>query len=143
MATVLNRRVRRIRCGQRGETLLEFAFASVIFFTMVFGAVEFGIAVWHYNLVSDLAQEGARYAAVHGQYSGQSIDEATVNEHVQSRATSLLVGTTATTPSGPPNMKSPGEMIEVRVDYTISAGGGFLPVWSIPIHSTAQMIVAR
>jgi hypothetical protein len=131
------------RRGERGETLIEFAFASLIFFTMVFGAVEFGIAVWNYNLVSDLAQEGARFAAVHGQRSTSPIDESGVNAYVQTRATGLLTGAIATTPSGAPNTKSAGDVIAVRVDYTIVAGGGLLPFWNIPVYATAQMIVAR
>ena len=110
---------------------------------MMFGTIEFGIAIWNYNLVSDLAQEGARYAAVHGQHSGSAIGTAEVNTYVQSRASGLLTGATVTTPLGAPNTKSVGTVIEVRVDYTIVAGGGVLPLWNIPIFSTAQMIVAR
>jgi Flp pilus assembly protein TadG len=50
----------------RGQSLVEFAFASIVFFMMLFGIVEFGIAVWRYNMVADLAQEGARWASVRG-----------------------------------------------------------------------------
>lgn len=127
--------------SERGETLVEFAFASLIFFAMVFGALEFGIAVWNYNLVSDLAQEGARYAAVHGQNSGSPVNEAAVNAFVLSRAAGLPVN--ATTPAGPPNSKLPGATVEVRVSYTLAVGGGVIPAWNIPIYSSAKMIVAR
>lgn len=126
--------------SERGETLIEFAFASVIFLTMIFGALEFGIAVWNYNLVSNLAQEGARYAAVHGQQSGSPIDITAVGTFVQARAVGLSVSTTM---PAAPNTLAPGSLVEVRVSHTLSVGGGLLPFWNFPVSSTARMTVAR
>jgi len=131
----------RARHCERGETLIEFAFASVIFFTIVFGGIEFGLAVWNYNLVSDLAQEGARYAAVHGQNSGSAITEAQVASYVQTRAIGLSV--TTTTPAGAPNTKIPGTVVQVQVVHNLNVGGGLLPRWTFPVSSTAGMIVTR
>jgi len=108
---------------------------------MVFGAIEFGLAIWNYNLVSDLAQEGARYAAVHGQTSDSPANEAGVVAFVESRSSALLTGIVVTTPAGAPLRA--GETVEVRVDYSLVAGGGLIPSWNIPIFSTARMIVAR
>lgn len=125
----------------RGETLVEFAFASVIFFTMVFAAIEFGIGVWNYNLVSNLAQEGARYAAVHGANSGSPASQTDVANFVQARAVGLPV--TTTTPLGAPSAKIAGSVIEVQVVHSLNVGGGLLPAWNFPIASTARMIVAR
>ena len=136
-------RRQRHRRGERGETLVEFAFASVIFFMIVFGALEFGNAIWNYNLISDLAQEGARYAAVHGLNSGSPVNTAAVDTYVQGRASGLLTGITVTTPNGSPSTLKSGDVVSVRVAYTITAGGGFIPSWNIPISSTAHMIVAR
>lgn len=132
------------RRSERGETLIEFAFASVIFFAIVFGALEFGNAIWNYNLISDLAQEGARYAAVHGLNSGSPVNNSAVQTYVEGRASGLLTGIiTVTTPNGSPATLKSGDVVAVRVDYTITAGGGFIPSWNIPIYSTANMIVAR
>jgi Flp pilus assembly protein TadG len=132
---------RQRRRSERGETLVEFAFASVIFLTVVFGALEFGIAVWNYNLVSDLAQEGARYAAVHGQNSGSPVTEADVATFVQTRAVGLNV--TTTTPAGEPNTLVAGSVVEVNVSHTLALGGGLLPFWNFPVQANAKMIVAR
>ena len=61
---------RRRRMGDdRGENLIEFALVSTIFFMTLFGTIIFGIGVWRYNMVADLAQEGARWASVHGSTS--------------------------------------------------------------------------
>lgn len=129
--------------SQRGQVIVEFAFASLIFCTVVFGALEFGVAIWNYNLVSDLAQEGARYAAVHGANSGSPVDAAAVNAFVQSRASGLLSGVNATTPAGAPGTLAAGAVVEVRVDYTIAVGGSLLPTWNIPVATSARMIVMR
>ena len=131
----------RSRRFERGETLIEFAFASVIFFVMIFGTIEFGIAIWNYNLVSDLAQEGARYAAVHGLNSGSPMTEAQVGTYVDTRAIGLSV--TTTTPLGSPGGMAAGNIVEVQVAHTLTAGGGLLPAWNFNIQSTARMIVTR
>jgi Flp pilus assembly protein TadG len=138
-----SQRISRRRRGERGESLVEFAFASVIFFAIVFGALEFGNAIWNYNLISDLAQEGARYAAVHGLNSGSPANTAAVDTFVQGRASGMLTGITVSTPAGSPSTLKSGDVVSVRVDYTITAGGGLIPSWNIPIYSTANMIVAR
>jgi Flp pilus assembly protein TadG len=134
-------RRRTARSGERGETLIEFAFASVIFFMMIFGALEFGIAVWNYNLVSDLAQEGARYAAVHGQNSGSPKTESDVATYVASRASGLPI--TTTTPLGPPGGKVAGTIVQVQVLHTLALGGGLLPFWNFPVQSQASMMITR
>ncbi len=136
-----NHRLRRAKgSSERGESLIEFAFASVIFLTMIFGTLEFGIAVWNYNLVSNLAQEGARYAAVHGQLSGSAVDVTAVDAFVQSRAVGLAV--TTSMPAAP-NTLAPGALVEVRVSHTLVVGGGLIPFWNFPVSSTARMVVAR
>lgn len=145
-----SRALRRQRGSSTGESLIEFAFASVIFLTIVLGALEFGIAVWNYNLVSDLAQEGARFAAVRGQTAGTacsglalpcSASAADVQTFLQSRAAGLTV--TVTTPLGAPSSIPAGNIVEVRVSHTLAIGGGMIPFWNFPIVSSARMVVAR
>jgi len=112
-----------------------------MFFMMIFGAIEFGLAVWEYNLVSDLAQEGARYAIVHGANSGSPKTEAQVASYVQSRAIGMNV--TTTTPLGAPGTMAAWSVVEVQVSHTMAWGGGILPTWNFPVTSRAQMIVTR
>ena len=144
-------RARRTRrSAEAGESLVEFAFASVIFLSIVLGTIEFGIAVWNFNLVSNLAQEGARFAAVRGQTAGSacsgmalpcSATNANVQAFVQNRASGLPV--TVTTPAGAPNAIAAGNMVEVRVSHTLALGGGLIPAWNFPVVGSARMIVAR
>jgi Flp pilus assembly protein TadG len=131
------------RQGQRGETLIEFAFASVIFFMLIFGIIQFGIVIWNYNLVSNLAQEGARYAAVHGAGSGATQNESQVATWVQSRAIGMAVTTTMSPSTAAPGNVIAGNPVAVTVTHTLNWGGGLLPVWSFNVQSTARMIVTR
>ena len=132
---------RRRRNGERGESLIEFAFASMMFFASIFAVLEFGQVIWRYNLVSNLAQEGARYAAVHGLNSGSPMSEAQIGTYVTSRSIGMAV--TVTTPGGAPNTILPGNMVEVRVVHNLSIGGGILPLWSFPMQSTGRMMITR
>ena len=129
--------------GERGETLIEFAFASVIFFMLIFGIIQFGIAIWNYNLLSNLAQEGARYAAVHGAGSGAAQNESQVASFVQARAVGMTVTTTLAPTSSAPGNVTAGNPVAVTVTHTLNWGGGLLPRWNFNIQSTARMIVTR
>lgn len=44
-----------------GTSAVEFALVSALFFTLLFGIVEFGRAVWLYQSVSAASREGTRY----------------------------------------------------------------------------------
>jgi Flp pilus assembly protein TadG len=130
----------RVR-SERGQTLVEFAFASILFLTTIFGIVEFGLAVYHYNLVSDLAQEGARWASVRGS-SPTAVMHATsddVQSFVQGRALGIPV--TVTTTWSPGN--NPGDVVRVQVTNSYTPLAGLLPTSGMTLQSTAEMMMSR
>ncbi len=140
--TDMRRPGRSSRRGERGETLLEFAFASVIFFLVVFGTLEFGHAIWQYNLVSDLAQEGARWASVRGSTSSSPATAADVQTFVRSRAYGLTV--TVTTAPVPSSMSGNGtNTVAVTVQQNFALAVPFLSASTIPMSSTARMVMSR
>ena len=49
---------------ERGQDLVEFALIAPILFLLLFGLMEFGVAIWHYNTLAQAAREGARAALV-------------------------------------------------------------------------------
>jgi len=49
---------------ERGASLLELAIVASIFFTSLFGVLEFGRLLWIHNTLRDAARRGARYAVV-------------------------------------------------------------------------------
>jgi len=54
------------RAGERGNTMVEFAFVVLIILTILFGIVDFGRALYAYHFISNAAREGTRYASVRG-----------------------------------------------------------------------------
>jgi len=55
---------KRIEKSEKGQTLLEFALVTLIFFILVFGMIEFGRALWTWNTIVQAIWAGARYAVV-------------------------------------------------------------------------------
>jgi len=56
----------RISRGAEGASLVEFAFASTIFFAVFIGLMEFGLACYTFHYVSSAARQGSRWAMVRG-----------------------------------------------------------------------------
>jgi len=57
--------VRRDRGRERGQALVEFSLAIIVFLTLMMGIVDFGRAIYQYNGVSQAAREIARATAAH------------------------------------------------------------------------------
>ena len=54
--------MRNNRSSQKGGTLLEAAITLMLFFTLIFGVLEFGRAYNLYQTITNAAREGARYS---------------------------------------------------------------------------------
>jgi Flp pilus assembly protein TadG len=50
--------------AQRGVAAVEFAFASLFFFTLLFGVIEMGRMLWAWNAAVEATRLGARTAVV-------------------------------------------------------------------------------
>ena len=133
---------RRGRHPERGDSLVEFAVSVVLFLTTIFGTMEFGLGVWQYNMLSNLAQEGARWAAVRGSTAGSPADAAAVRAFVESRSLGLaLTAVTTTWPDAGDN--APGKRVQVVVQKDFTPLTLLLPHTTLPLSSRAQMIIAR
>jgi Flp pilus assembly protein TadG len=138
-----------------GQTIIEFALASAMFFATIFGILEYGQAVWRSNMVSTLAQEGARWAAVRGGGASGGISPAyasDVQTYVSARAVGLSVVATTytvdankncTTTTTDPRDLSAGDGVCVKVTNTFQLLTAFIPHASLTFHGTAQMTMAR
>jgi Flp pilus assembly protein TadG len=58
--------------------MVEFALVAMTFFMLIFGLIDFGRAVFEYNLLASSAREGARAAIVQSNSDSDVIDR-TVN----------------------------------------------------------------
>jgi hypothetical protein len=54
-----------IAATKRGQTLVEFALILPLLLLLLFGIIDFGIAIWKYNTVANIGREIARYGVVH------------------------------------------------------------------------------
>lgn len=129
--------------SERGSTLIEFALGSGLVFLTLFGILEFGWAIWQYNMVANLAQEGARYAAVHGQNSGSAKTAAQVQTYVQGRAAGMSTVTVTTVPVAGPSVVAAGNTIQVQVTVPHTRFTSLVTSGAISLSSTATMTVAR
>jgi Flp pilus assembly protein TadG len=53
------------RKGERGTSVAEFAMVAMLFFTLIFGIIEFGRMLYTHNALADATRRGARYAVLH------------------------------------------------------------------------------
>ena len=60
------RRLKRFVRGEEGFQLVEFALSATVYFTMLFGIIDFCMATYAGSFVAFAAQQGTRYAMVRG-----------------------------------------------------------------------------
>jgi hypothetical protein len=62
-----------MRRGERGTSVAEFAMVALLFFTLIFGIIEFGRMLYTHNALSDATRRGARYAVLHPGTDGTAV----------------------------------------------------------------------
>ena len=132
--------------GNRGETLIEFALALMLFLVTILGTMTFGLVVFRYNMLSDLAQEGARRASVCGVHSGLGSANCDVVAFVQARALGINVtsagGSVIVTPPDYRTTLDAGESVTVQVTHRINPLTRIIPVGTLTLSSSATMIAS-
>lgn len=137
----------------------EMAIAAVCFFTLLFGIVDFGRALYTYGFVAHLAREGARWWIVRGtasctnsnnQLNDCNATQAQIQSYVQSlsegatKASAIQVAAAPVScPNGAAPAASPGCTVGVKVTYPFSFVMGFMPKSSITMTSTSEMVVSQ
>jgi Flp pilus assembly protein TadG len=151
-------------CGEEGATLVEFAFASMIFVMILFGIIEVSLAVYSYDFVSEAARDAARYAIVRGANCKYMPDcgatNSTIQTHVQSLNypginTSNLTTTTVwySHATAPPNMTwttcgttqcdAIGNAVKVTVNYSFPLQVPFYPGSTINLTNSSMMVISQ
>jgi Flp pilus assembly protein TadG len=133
---------------ERGQALVEFSFVLIAFLILVFGVIDFGMALHSWITVTNAAREGARVAAVHAASDG-SVDcsptpsAGTIEGKVCETATNLGPDAmTISVTNADPEDDSGGEPVRVQVDYEYNF---FTPLvaWlnldTVTISSTSEM----
>jgi Flp pilus assembly protein TadG len=156
--------VGRATRDERGYVLAEFALATVVLTTLVFGIIDFGRALYTYHLVANAARIGARYAAVRSSCTTPCTPTTTAG--VLTAVNNLSPGLNASTTACPPTSgkgcvattwsapsygvngncttspyTAPGCLVTVTVMYAYKF---FIPGLPAPtMSSSSQMIVSQ
>lgn len=156
---------------ENGSSLIEFAFCFVILIAFTIGLVQVCFGYYSYNMISELAREGTRYAIVHGSTcktsAGASCTASVSN--VQSAVTgfglpNLSAGTLTVGPSsaaamwpgtgadcsGGAGSEAPGCPVKVTVTYVFpiqipkfSWNTLQLSTTNLTISTSSQMIILQ
>ena len=137
--------VRRRADDDRGATLVEFAFAAVVYFLFIFGTMDFGRMIFDYNIVSSAARDGVRWASVRGASSDHpqvgGATEADVKAYVVGRSLGLLTASDVTVTWIPSNQA--GGIVQVQTQYNFTSVVPFLPQSVTNLQSTATTTILR
>lgn len=157
---------KQLRGNESGDSLVEFAICSSIFFMVLFGIIGCSLAVYADHYVSSVASDAARYAMVRGStWNGApcaspssyacTAKDTDVSNYVISfisgglNARNLTVMTTwpGTAPAGSCNTidgtHSPGCVVNVQVSYSFNYPVPFLAEQPLVFTSTAVAVIAQ
>lgn len=134
---------------EAGSSIIEFAFASIILFTLVFGVIAICLALYTYNVVAEAARDGSRYAMVRGSACNSFADcpnatSGQIQTYVRGvsfpgvNPSSLTV--LATWPDGNEN---PGSRVAVTVSYNFPLVIPFVPNRTLAMSSTSQVVISQ
>jgi Flp pilus assembly protein TadG len=161
--------IRKLRClgGEEGASIVETAFACVIFLAMLIGTFQMMLGFYTFHFVSDAAREATRYAIVRGStsctntpnLSNCNATSAQIQTYVRGlnypgiTSSRLTVTTTwltasATTPttwsactSGTCNV--PGNQVKVVAVYAFPFSVPFVPRSTLSLTSTSRMVISQ
>jgi len=132
--------------GESGQALVEAAIALPIIAAFVFTMIELCLLFYSYNLTSELAREGTRYAIVHGATCETSTNasctasSSAINSYVKQLSWPNLGGGTITpTTTFPDGDENPGSRVKVQVKYDFPLNLPFLPQGTVSMKSTSVM----
>jgi Flp pilus assembly protein TadG len=125
---------------RRGATTVEFLVVAIVFFLLVFGAVQFSRALVQYNVVSNATKSSVRWAAVRVSSAGQTPATPTqVHDYI---ATQMYGYSETDSVSWNPDA-SRGSTVQVVVRSSYTTSIPLMPSFTLPMRSAAQMIIAR
>lgn len=112
----------------RGAAAVEFALVLPLLLLLLFGIIEFSIALYDKALITNASREAARYGVVAMGESGKKKDEADIKARAQKYYCDEVItfGTsncnpndvTVTYESNNVNTRPPGNWLRVKVEYT-------------------------
>jgi Flp pilus assembly protein TadG len=137
----------RSRAGFRwshpGQAMAEFALVLTPCLALFFGIINFALALYCYDFVCYSAQQAVRYATVHGSTAPTVVSAADVQTYVNTLVAGVLntSSLTVTTTWSPDN--KPGSVVTVAVSYNFPPLTSIVSSVTIPLTSTAAMVITQ
>lgn len=132
-------RRRRKRFSAQG--MVEFALVGPMFFLVLIGTIEMGRLMWTNHELSNGTREGARWASVRGERSGEDIDNGDVKTVILDR-TSALDSSLAVVLDYPDDDREPGSKVRVSTTYDyVPMVGGFLGIGTIELTRQSELTI--
>jgi Flp pilus assembly protein TadG len=128
--------------GQRGQALMEFGLAFMVFLFVMYGIMEFGRMMASYNILAGAAREGARYATVHGSASGSAASSTQIQTVVRNWSLGLDANSVLVTTTWTPG-KGPGSKVKVQASYAMVPFSGLILNNSVTLQSSSQMFISQ
>jgi Flp pilus assembly protein TadG len=132
------------------SALIEFVLTSSVLFTLLFCFMEVCLVFYSYDLISEAAREGTRYAMYRGASCPSSsnptceVTATQVNTYVSGLVWPNLGGGTITPNTTYPNgNENVGSTVQVTVTYVFPIKMPFVPTHSITMASTSVMPILQ
>jgi Flp pilus assembly protein TadG len=143
--------------GQRGASMAESAIAMVLTLMVLFGIIYAGMLLFTYQLVTNGARLGSRYAMVHGADCTSpcvTADASAIQDYVRAQtqgldSASLSVSTQWSTAAGPSSAcaaggsNAAGNLVCVTVTYPFKFTLPLLPSPTLTVSSTSKMVISQ
>jgi Flp pilus assembly protein TadG len=133
-----------------GATLVEFALTLPLLFTFLFCFMQLCVAFYSYQLISECAREGSRYAMVRGASCPNSttptceVTATGVNTYVSGlHYPNIGGGTITVSTTYPGGNEAVGSLVRVKVTYVLSITMPFVPKSSLTMASTSQAYIVQ
>lgn len=164
--------IRGLCRADRGETLIEFAISAVITVSLILGVMDLSRALYTYHFIAFAAEQGARFAEVHGSgwtgscssstgtsYTaplGCTASKSDIQTYVQSLTPPAVTKANVTvspqwlgkdingnsSTCGSTSNKA-GCLVQVSVSYQFSYMVPFLPTAAQTMSATAQAVITE
>ena len=133
---------RMMNRGEQGSSVVQFALISVLFFTLVFGIIEFGILMFDNHILTNASREGARAGIIMKipRVTDAEI-EAIVNQFAEDNMVGFDPASTLTTTVTPDEASRTGVLFGVELEVTVTYPYKFLFLSGLglgPINLTAE-----
>jgi hypothetical protein len=111
--------------------------------TLFFGIINFALALYCYDFVCYSAQQGVRYATVHGSTAITVVSASDVQTYVRALVVGVMKTSamTVTTTWAPDN--KPGSVVTVVVSYNFPPLTSLVSSVTIPLTRTAAMVITQ